>query len=91
MLYLKDDNALDNFKKSNDISKYQVSRLKGLGEMDAKETKECLIDPKRRNIVKVKIEDFGKAETLFENLMGTSAAPRKQFLQENSEKAGIYV
>ena len=72
------------------VSTFRNKRLY-VGEMDAKETKECLIDPKRRNIVKVKIEDFGKAETLFENLMGTSAAPRKQFLQENSEKAGIYV
>lgn len=59
--------------------------------MDSKETKECLIDPDKRNIMQVGIEDFGEAETLFENLMGTSAIPRKQFLQENSEMAGIYV
>ena len=89
--YLKDDEALEEFKKDNDISRYQISRLKGLGEMSPEETEEALVDPKTRIIEQITIDDTGKASTLFDTLMGTSAEKRKKYIEENSERAIIYV
>ena len=89
--YLKDDNALEEFKKNNDISRYQISRLKGLGEMSPEETEEALVDPKTRIIEQITIDDTGKASILFDTLMGTSAEKRKKYIEENSERAIIYV
>lgn len=91
ILYLKDDDALEDFKKNHDISKYQVSRLKGLGEMSPEETEETLINPDTRIIQQVSISDLGKAETLFSDLMGDNVTARKRFIEDNAEKAGIYV
>lgn len=92
VLYLKDDVALEEFKKSgNDLGKYHVSRLKGLGEMSPEETEEALVDPKTRIIEQITIDDIGKADTLFEILMGSSAEKRKRYIEENSEKASVYV
>ena len=92
VLYLKDDTALEDFKKSgNDLGKYHISRLKGLGEMSPEETEEALVDPKTRIIEQITIDDIGKADTLFEILMGSSAEKRKKYIEENSEKASVYV
>lgn len=91
VLYLKDDEALEKFKKSDSINKYQISRLKGLGEMSPEETEEALVDPNTRIIEQITVEDMGKADVLFDTLMGTSADKRKKYIEENSEKAIIYV
>ena len=91
VVYLKDNDALEEFKKTKDISKYQISRLKGLGELSPEETEECLIDPATRIIKKVQVEDIGKADILFDNLMGTNVEPRKRYIEENAERAAIYV
>jgi DNA gyrase subunit B len=91
VLYLKDDEALERFKKSKDISKYQISRLKGLGEMSPEETEEALVNPETRIIEQITVEDTGKAATLFDTLMGSSAEKRKKYIEENSERAIIYV
>jgi DNA gyrase subunit B len=90
-LYLKDDEALERFKKSKDISKYQISRLKGLGEMSPEETEEALVNPETRIIEQITVEDTGKAAALFDTLMGSSAEKRKKYIEENSERAIIYV
>lgn len=92
VLYLKDDAALEEFKKSgNELSRYHMSRLKGLGEMSPEETEEALVDPKTRIIEQIKVEDIGKADNIFEILMGSSADKRKRYIEENSERAGIIV
>ena len=91
VLYLKDDEALDEFKKSNSIGKYQISRLKGLGEMSPEETEEALVDPETRIIEQITIDDIGKADSLFETLMGSSADKRKKYIEQNSERADIIV
>ena len=91
VLYLKDDEALETFKKSEDINKYQISRLKGLGEMSPEETEEALVNPETRIIEQITVDDIGKATLLFDTLMGTSAEKRKKYIEENSEKAIIYV
>lgn len=90
-IYLKDDSALQEFKKSNNLNKYQVSRLKGLGEMDPDEIFETLMNPETRQIEQVFVEDIGEADKLFDVLMGSSADKRKKYIEENSERAEVYV
>lgn len=92
VLYLKDDAALEKFKESgNDLCKYHISRLKGLGEMDPEEMEETLVEPETRIIEQITIDDIGKADNLFDTLMGASAEKRKKYIEENSERAIIYV
>ena len=89
--YLKDDAALEEFKKANIGKKYTVNRLKGLGEMDVEETEETLTNPENRIIKQITIEDSMAATQLFDDLMGTAVAPRKRFIQEHSHEATIEV
>lgn len=91
ILYLKDDDALEEFKETYDINKYQISRLKGLGEMSPEETEEALVNPETRIIEQITIEDTGKADNLFDILMGSSADKRKKYIEEHSEEASIVV
>ena len=88
--YLKNDEALEEFKKANAGKKYTVNRLKGLGEMSAEETEETLTDPNNRIIKQISVEDVKAADVLFEQLMGTGVTARKLYIKENSEKAGTY-
>lgn len=92
VIYLKDDAALEEFKESGkSTGNYQMSRLKGLGEMSPEETEEALVNPETRIIEQISIEDTGKAEILFDTLMGTSAEKRKKYIEEHSEEANISV
>lgn len=84
--YLKDDNALSEFQEQNRGKKYQVSRFKGLGEMDEDET-DILVDPSIRTLNQVTVSDAKQADILFDQLMGNGVAPRKKFIQEHSKEA----
>ena len=88
--YLKDDVALEEFKATHKDGKYQVNRLKGLGEMSVEETEETLTDPNNRIIKQITIEDVQKADELFETLMGSSASLRKEYIKNHSEEGGLY-
>lgn len=88
--YLKDDAALEEFKISHRDGKYQVNRLKGLGEMSVEETEETLTDPNNRIIKQITIEDIKATDELFETLMGQSASLRKEYIKEHSNEAGLY-
>ena len=85
--YLKDDIALDKYRKENFGKKYVVNRFKGLGELDVDETEETLADPEQRIIKQVTISDANAAKKLFDNLMGTAVTPRKIYIKEHSEEA----
>ena len=85
--YLKDDIALDKYRKENSGKKYVVNRFKGLGELDVDETEETLADPEQRIIKQVTISDANAAKKLFDNLMGTAVTPRKIYIKEHSEEA----
>ena len=89
--YLKDDAALEEFKKANTGKKYTVNRLKGLGEMDVEETEETLTNPDQRIIKQITVEDSMAAAKLFDDLMGTQVVSRKRFIQEHSHEATIEV
>jgi DNA gyrase subunit B len=89
--YLKNDEALEQFKKENAGRKYTVNRLKGLGEMSVDETEETLTDPKGRIIKQITVDDVQKANKLFEDLMGTGATARKAYIKEHSKEAQYVV
>lgn len=85
--YLKNDEALDEYRKNNVGKKYQVNRFKGLGELDVEETEETLANPEQRIIRQVTISDTEKAKKLFDDLMGTAVTPRKDYIKTHSEEA----
>ena len=85
-IYLKNDAELEIFRNQNKGIKYQVNRLKGLGEMSAEET-DILVNPEKRILNQITVEDIEKANILFDNLMGTAVIPRKEFIKEHSKEA----
>lgn len=86
-LYLKDDNALNEFRLAHKGKNYEISRFKGLGEMDKTETKETLVNPDNRIIRQVTVSDVELANKLFEDLMGTSADSRKAYIAAHAKEA----
>ncbi len=88
--YLKNDEALEEFKRANQGKKYTVNRLKGLGEMSVEETEETLTDPNNRIIKQITVEDVRETDILFEQLMGTGVTARKVYIKEHSQEAGKY-
>ena len=85
--YLKDDAELEAYRASHQGKKYQVGRMKGLGEMSVEETEETLINPESRIIKQITIEDAAATAKLFEDLMGTAVIPRKNFIKAHSSEA----
>ena len=85
--YIKNDEALEEFRKQNVGKSYVVNRMKGLGEMDEEELEETLLDPESRVIKQITVEDVQAADKLFDDLMGTAIVPRKLFIKEHSKEA----
>ena len=85
--YLKNDEALAEYQRENKGKKYQVGRMKGLGEMDVEETEETLTDPNNRIIKQINVEDATAADKLFNDLMGNAVIPRKRYIKEHSSEA----
>lgn len=87
--YIQDDAALEQFREQHKGKKYIVNRMKGLGEMDADELEENLLDPKRRIMKQITVADIKQADILFDQLMGLSAVPRKKYIEEHSHEAEV--
>lgn len=85
--YLKNDEALEQYKEKNRGKKYEIKRMKGLGEMSVEETEETLTNPENRIIKQITVNDILSTNVLFEQLMGTAVLPRKKYIKEHSEEA----
>ncbi len=75
--------------KTKRVQKTSVQRYKGLGEMNAEELWETTMDPARRILKQVRVEDAEEANKVFDTLMGSEVAPRKAFIQSNAKMANL--
>ena len=86
--YLYDDKALERYRKTHKGT-FTLQRYKGLGEMDAEQLWETTLDPERRLLKLVEIEDARMASSVTEMLMGTEVPPRRAFIYENATEAEL--
>jgi DNA gyrase subunit B len=83
--YLKDDAALAAFEAEHEGRKIDISRFKGLGEMDWQELSATTMDPATRTLLQVSVEDAAIADEIFSTLMGDDVDARRGFIQENAK------
>ena len=88
--YLYDDKALEKYRKRHK-GPFTLQRYKGLGEMDAEQLWETTLDPDKRLLKQVEIEDARMASEVTEMLMGTEVPPRKAFIYKNAQEAELDV
>jgi DNA gyrase subunit B len=83
--YLKDEAALRAFEAEHPGRKIDVSRFKGLGEMDWQELGVTTMDPATRNLLQITVEDAAIADEIFATLMGEDVEARRGFIQTNAK------
>ena len=88
-IYLKDENALAEYKAQHAGEKYLVNRAKGLGEQDPEELEACLLTPNTRNVQQITVDDAKTANNLFEIFMGTAVVPRREYILAHSEEGEL--
>ena len=88
--YLYDDKALERYRKKHK-GPFTLQRDKGLGEMDAEQLWETTLDPERRLLKLVEIEDARMASEVTELLMGNEVPPRKEFIYHHATDAQLDV
>ncbi|MER3479587.1 MAG: DNA topoisomerase IV subunit B [Meiothermus sp.] len=90
--YLFNDEALkEAIAKLPERAAYEVQRFKGLGEMNPEQLWETTMDPAKRVLKRVTMEDALYANEIFEALMGQDVAPRREFIEENARFAQLDV
>lgn len=86
--YLYDEKELERYRRTH-TGDFTLQRYKGLGEMDAEQLWETTLDPERRVLKLVEIEDARMASEITEMLMGSDVLPRRQFIYEHADEAEI--
>ena len=83
--WIQDDAGLDEIKAQLAGKKLNIQRFKGLGEMNAEELWDTTMDPDRRVLLQVGLDDQFSAEETFSTLMGTDVEARRTFIQQNAK------
>jgi DNA gyrase subunit B len=89
--YVYSDAALQEYFKENDSKGTSIQRYKGLGEMNADQLWETTLDPERRILTSVKIDDAIEADRMFTILMGDDVEPRREFIEKNAKYVEVDV
>ena len=84
-VYLKDDTAKDAFLAEHPDHRNDFQRLKGLGEMDFHELRDTTIDPTKRSLLEINVEQAALADDVCSILMGDDVERRRHFIQTNAK------
>ncbi len=78
----KIESTMERYKQAGFV---EQKRYKGLGEMDAEQLFETTMNPEKRVLIQVRVEDAEKADAIFNKLMGTEVELRKNFIQTHAK------
>ena len=85
--YLYDDKALEKYRKAHKPGSFTLQRYKGLGEMDAEQLWDTTMDPEKRILLRVNLDEDSASEIdlTFTTLMGDQVEPRREFIEANAK------